>query len=270
MNVQNGGIPRDRCFPTTAPTSWAQNHVAIEGILGIGRSKKYSLCGELGSKFMQDEWGYPDIGICICDCPSAGHDMIMLDYRKCGSQGEPEVVHVDQEGDYRITFLAKNFEAFVRGLVNKSVYDTSKEDLKNDLLKVDKGSFSTLLEGLISRCSEPGFGTIIRNVCRRLTTDKGYFALHADEISRLMYDIQFYLWTTSNRLTSKEEFLEVYPKMIALGDGEFTTGGYGPGFVEKWLEGRLSRGEIISTPSGTLTFSDGFKQAFTRKLHEFE
>ncbi len=133
MKIQNGGIPRNRRFPTEVPTSWSKDHVAISGILGIGRKKTYSLCGKLGSKFMQEEWGYPDIGICIPNCPSAGHDMIMLDYRKCGRQGEPEVVHVDQESDYKITFLAKDFEAFIRGLVNESVYDTSAEDLKNNL-----------------------------------------------------------------------------------------------------------------------------------------
>ena len=110
MSVRNGGIPRNRCFPTKAPTSWAVDHVAISGISGIGRKKRYSLCGELGSAFMLEEWGYPDIGICVCNCPSAGHDMIMLDYRKCGPEGEPEVVHVDQECDYEITFLAKNFQ----------------------------------------------------------------------------------------------------------------------------------------------------------------
>jgi hypothetical protein len=270
MDTQNGGIPRDCCFPTKVPTSWAQNHVAISGISGIGRKKLHSLCGGLGSKFMQDEWGYPDTGICICDCPSAGHDMIMLDFRKCGSQGEPEVVHVDQERDYQITFLAKSFETFIRGLVNESVYDTSASDLKNDLAKIDKGSFSTPLARLISGCSELDFGPILRNVCRKLTMDKGCFALDADELSRLVYDIQFYLSSVSNRLKSKAAFLEEYPTIIALGDGEFCTGGYALDFVDDWLIDRLSRGEIISTPAGLLVFSNEFLRALRRKLREFE
>jgi len=116
MKIQNGGIPKKTRFSTRESTSWADDHVAITGIFGIGREKTYSLCGELGSQFMIDEWGYPNIGICICDCPSAGHDMIMLDYRKNGKKREPEVIHVDQELDYKITFLADNFETFIRGL----------------------------------------------------------------------------------------------------------------------------------------------------------
>ncbi|WP_376698704.1 SMI1/KNR4 family protein [Listeria immobilis] len=52
----------------------------------------------------------------IADCPSAGHDMVFLDYRKCGKQGEPEVVHIDQEAGYKITWLAKDFESFIDGL----------------------------------------------------------------------------------------------------------------------------------------------------------
>ncbi len=117
MKIQNGGIPFNRCLPTKEATSWAEDHIAISGISGIGYDKSYSLCGELGSQFMIDEWGYPEIGVCICDCPSAGHDMVMLDYRKCGKNGEPEVVHVDQEADYTITFLAKDFETFIKLLL---------------------------------------------------------------------------------------------------------------------------------------------------------
>lgn len=111
-------------FPTDEETSYAENHIAINGILGIGRTKNNSLCGTSGSQSMIDEWGYPAIGICICDCPSGGHDMVMLDYRKNGRNGEPEVIHVDQEMDFKITFLAKNFEEFILGLVNHDIYHT--------------------------------------------------------------------------------------------------------------------------------------------------
>ena len=123
MKLQNGGIPKKTCFPTTESTSWAEDHIAITGIMGIGKEKPNSLCGEFSSKFWIEEWGYPDTGIYICDCPSAGHDMVMLDYSNSGKQGEPEVVHIDQEDDYRKTFLAKDFEAFIRGLKNEEDFE---------------------------------------------------------------------------------------------------------------------------------------------------
>ncbi|MCI3203094.1 immunity protein Imm33 domain-containing protein [Faecalibacterium prausnitzii] len=147
MKQHNGGIPVNTCYPCDEPTCWADDHVAITGIFGIGREKSCSLCGELGSQFMIDEWEYPAIGVAICDCPSAGHDMIFLDYRVCGPQGEPAVVHVDQENDYKITHLADSFEEFVRGLEHESLYnpDEDVEDLEDDAdeEKTDrKGSFA--------------------------------------------------------------------------------------------------------------------------------
>lgn len=270
MTLQNGGIPCNTCFPTKAATSWAEDHVAITGIMGIGRTKTYSLCGELGSKFMQEEWGYPEIGICVCDCPSAGHDMIMLDYRKCGKDGEPEVVHVDQERDYKIIFLAKNFETFIRGLVNKSVYDTSAEDLKKNLAAIERGTFSKLLTRLIASYRKTDFGPIIRNLCRSIALEKGYFALHADEKSYLVYDIQFHLYTTSHPVQNEQEYLKAYPEMIAFGDGELTTGGYGPDFIKDWLNQRQSNGDIIANRAGELSFSKRFLKTFTSRLREFQ
>ena len=124
MKLHNGGKPKNTCFPTTERTSWAEDHVAITGIMGIGRTKTFSLCGSLGSQFMIDQWNYPGSGVFICNCPSAGHDMIMLDYSQCGPDGEPQVVHIDQEFDYKKTFLAKDFETFIRGLVNDEVYES--------------------------------------------------------------------------------------------------------------------------------------------------
>lgn len=117
MKQHNGGTPNRTDFPSECPTSWAEDHVAITGIMGIGREKIYSLCGRLGSQFMIEEWKYPEIGVAICDCPSAGHDMIFLDYTYCGREGEPAVVHVSQEYFYyHITYLADCFEDFIRGL----------------------------------------------------------------------------------------------------------------------------------------------------------
>ena len=147
MKQHNGGIPVNTCYPCDEPTCWADDHVAITGIFGIGREKSCSLCGELGSQFMIDEWEYPAIGVAICDCPSAGHDMIFLDYRACGPQGEPAVVHVDQENDYKITHLADSFEEFIRGLEHESLYDPDEdvEDLEDDADEEGtdhKGSFA--------------------------------------------------------------------------------------------------------------------------------
>lgn len=147
MKQHNGGIPVNTCYPCDEPTCWAEDHVAITGIFGIGREKSCSLCGELGSQFMIDEWEYPAIGVAICDCPSAGHDMIFLDYRACGPQGEPAVVHVDQENDYKITHLADSFEEFIRGLEHESLYDPDEdaEDLEDDSDEEEtdhKGSFA--------------------------------------------------------------------------------------------------------------------------------
>jgi SMI1-KNR4 cell-wall len=122
LRTQNGGLPARTCHRTSEPTSWADEHVAITGIFGLDPEKSYSLCGDTGSTFWISEWGYPDIGVYFADCPSAGHDMLCLDYSLCGPNGEPRVVHVDQEFEYRITFVAENFEAFIRGLEDEGAF----------------------------------------------------------------------------------------------------------------------------------------------------
>lgn len=123
MRLRNGGTPRHTCCPAPNSTSWAEDHVALSAIMGIGRETECSPAGRSGSRFLIEEWGYPEIGVYFADCPSAGHDMIAFDYRDCGPEGEPRVVHVDQEVDYRITVLAPDFVSFVRALRPDSDYD---------------------------------------------------------------------------------------------------------------------------------------------------
>lgn len=270
VKMHNGGIPFNKCFPTKEPTSWANDHVAISGIFGTDRSKTYSLCGDLGSQFMIEEWGYPEIGICICDCPSAGHDMIMLDYSNCGKNGEPEVVHIDQELEYKKTFLAKDFETFIRGLVNAEAYDTSAEDLKNDLQKLKNDKFSPMLNEFFKKENTIDFDKALRNLLIRLTTDKGYFALHADDLSHLAYDVQFYLFSKTRKVNSKSDYLNDYPQMIVMNDEGISTGGYAPDFVKDWLEERISKKQITKKISNGYAFNKEYEQKVLEQVKKLE
>jgi hypothetical protein len=113
MRERNGGTPRRSCFPTSFKTAWSPTHIKVSGIKGLGGEWGVDSVEGLGSVDLIQEWGYPDIGIVICELPSAGHETIMLDYRDCGATGEPRVVYV--EGD-RIEVLASTFEEFVARL----------------------------------------------------------------------------------------------------------------------------------------------------------
>lgn len=125
LKTRNGGCSINTCFPTKEKTSWADDHVAIETICGIGVEDGID-DNEYGSRYMIKEWGYPEIGVVICTCPSGGHDTIMLDYSDCRKDSETKVVHIDTEtenGEPKVTFLAKDFETFVRGLISDDEFD---------------------------------------------------------------------------------------------------------------------------------------------------
>ena len=84
---QNGGLPARDAHPMSERTSWTAGHVALNGIFSISADKRYSLCGEAGSRFWFDHWGYPAISMYFADCPSAGHDIFCLDFRSAGPTG---------------------------------------------------------------------------------------------------------------------------------------------------------------------------------------
>lgn len=124
LRVKNGGCPRRQCYPTGG-THWAENHVRLVVLFGIGGSWGID-SDEFGTRHMIEQAGLPEIGIVVGMTPTAGHDAIMLDYSVCGAQGEPRVVHVDPE-DNLSAVLAPDLETFLRGLVNCRDYDEARE-----------------------------------------------------------------------------------------------------------------------------------------------
>ncbi len=114
--VRNGGALARTAFLVDESFGRADDLVEVEALYAIGRTAPHSLLGTYSTRFWLEEWGYPDLGVVVVDTPSAGHELVMLDYRACGPRGEPAVVHVDQEADYRILPLAPDFVTFIRGL----------------------------------------------------------------------------------------------------------------------------------------------------------
>jgi hypothetical protein len=112
--LHNGGYVTRGAHAIPSETGRERRYLLIDRIASIGYAKRDSLCGHMGSRFWQDTWGYPDIGVYfgVAD----GHEIVCLDYRVCGPQGEPTVVLVEQEYDYRVTEVAPSFQAFIMGL----------------------------------------------------------------------------------------------------------------------------------------------------------
>ena len=112
LRVRNGGVPTRRHFPTSFWTPSAPGEIQIRAILGIGGTWGIDGSDGLGSADMIREWGYPDIGIVICDTPSGGHDTVMLDYRE--GRTEPAVAYVEEDLVPRV--IADTFAEFIAGL----------------------------------------------------------------------------------------------------------------------------------------------------------
>ncbi|MNC18211.1 hypothetical protein D3C75_661080 [compost metagenome] len=163
--------------------------------------------------------------------------------------------------------MAPDFESFVRGLRPAEDYETPAEvTLEENLQKVTHGAFSPLLAELCAAAAEvEGLEQLIRRSAERLVREKGYFALHADERSVLMYDVQFWLYTRVYPEPTTEEYLKAYSGMIAFGGQGFSTGGYAPGFVEDWLKDRLQKG-IIKKDHNKLHLAEGAAGSILEQL----
>ncbi len=263
--LHNGGLVTRPCHPMAEPTGWAEDHIEITGLYAIGRTRARSLGGYYGTQFMRDEWGYPPIGIGIADTPSGGHELIMLDYRRNGPGGEPQVVYVDQEDDYRITLVAPDFASFIGGLVPEEVYDTSAAERDQAMIMVRQGSLSPHVRRALGIVADrlPDGESAIRELGRQLVEDKGHFSLHDDPRSILMFDTIFWLFTQLAVASSYQAYLKgdgdgpewpSFERMIIGGftgdDPGFRTGAYAEDFVRGWWDGAVGSGRIVRVGTG--------------------
>lgn len=124
LRVQNGGIVAadHDAFPTGQPTSWSEDHVPFDNLMGIGR--RDGMTSLLDTPYLVEEWGMPAPLVLLS---GDGHCWIGLDYRACGRDGEPSVTWFETDLDVDLV-LAGDFRSFVEGLTAGSTYGDGAAD----------------------------------------------------------------------------------------------------------------------------------------------
>lgn len=107
LKEQNGGYIIYDSFPTNFPTSWADNHINVDYIRGIGGEESIQ-----ESEYLIDEWGLPKKVVLIS---GDGHTWIAFDYRY--TDESPPIILIDHDGE-EITEITPDFESFLNGLTN--------------------------------------------------------------------------------------------------------------------------------------------------------
>lgn len=120
MKSQNGGKLIKNYWVNKNAKRNEESVIGLGCFYSIGSEKIYSLFGNFSNEFYFDELEYPrDLGVIIASTDSGGHEMIYLDYRECGKDGEPKVSACFEEYDYEIQILANSFEEFLAMLVTE-------------------------------------------------------------------------------------------------------------------------------------------------------
>ncbi|MET9431692.1 MULTISPECIES: SMI1/KNR4 family protein [unclassified Streptomyces] len=128
LRLQNGGIVAadHDAFPTSQPTSWSEDHVPFDALMGIGGLEH--TMSLLDTPYLVEEWGLPSPIVLLS---GDGHCWIGLDYRGRGRDGEPSVTWFDTELGTELA-LASDFGTFVEKLTAASVFDPDLGDSTSD------------------------------------------------------------------------------------------------------------------------------------------
>lgn len=114
LREQNGGYIKFDSHSSDTPNSWADDHINVDHIFGIGEEN-----GILKSQYLIKEWDLPNNVVLIS---GDGHGWIALDYRN--TREEPPIIYMDVDLG-RIIELAPDFDSFLNGLY---VGETERED----------------------------------------------------------------------------------------------------------------------------------------------
>ena len=122
LRVQNGGYVSDDfdAFPTGRPTSWADDHVPLSTLAGIGPDDHHGSVTYVAS-------GLPGVPAGLVPLSGDGQYYVALDYRNAAADGEPAITWFDAELDQDFV-IAPDFLTFAEGLIPGRTYDEEPGD----------------------------------------------------------------------------------------------------------------------------------------------
>ena len=126
MLEQNGGVPIHQSFPCKISNGWADDHVPVHGIYGIGEE------GILNSQYLIQEWDLPNNVVLFS---GDGHSWLAMDYRQ--TKNGPPIIWIDTEQDIIIE-IANDFSSFIEGLYTASHEEVEIENIETMPFSIEK------------------------------------------------------------------------------------------------------------------------------------
>ncbi|MGG0773989.1 SMI1/KNR4 family protein [Bacillus rugosus] len=124
---QNGGLINFNACPTDQETSWADDHIEVDHIRGIGKD-----LGILESEYLIKEWGLPQRLLLI---QGDGHNWVALDYRLTNENPPVHYFDLELNNDFKI---ADSFDEFLSKLYTHEYEEVQEdENLDFDEISVD-------------------------------------------------------------------------------------------------------------------------------------
>jgi hypothetical protein len=132
---------------------------------------------------------------------------------------------------------------------------------------VERGTLSPIVVRALAAVGNrlPDGERILRALGRQIVDQKGFFALHADERSHLMYGLMFWLYSSLCTARSYEAFVNypetgpsydspcyqlMIPFSLVAAPYSFSTRGYAEGFLRDWWNAWVAGGDIVEMAEG--------------------
>jgi hypothetical protein len=171
--------------------------------------------------------------------------------------------------------LADSFGDFLtrfRSVEEQEAID--KAEKKAERQALETGDFPAKLAALCNAVEhiQPDVPVWIRKVCLKIFEEKGYFAVHGDELSRTLLDLAFWLnqsARTERRPTKRTEMATIIRLWHREDNDAFGLNGYAPAFLTEWWEDRLAKGMLDGTTDNA-RFTEQASNVLLQKIREMQ